>query len=229
MFMSEDEPRAVITRTGGRTQLKLINPDAAVSRIGVDVLAAFFKCFVAADRISTFEQMLVFNANSLPEDSVAYERNLRTIVFLLASTMYEAASALQELTSVRVIERMKDKTLWEPLNQLRGQWHKDHLASVVRNQLGHHLGQLDNYKKGVAQQAESVDLLVYAADDELRLSTAFPGAWDALFGGLEISQEEIESVISETQKGHLVFHDLIAAAFGEVVRTAGIDVQDDRQ
>jgi hypothetical protein len=63
----EEEPRIVVTGTeGGAHEIKIVGPKVFADRIGPDLFAAFLKCFVGCDRISTFEQMLLFNVGFAP-------------------------------------------------------------------------------------------------------------------------------------------------------------------
>jgi hypothetical protein len=82
--------------------------------VGHRLLAAFLKCFVGVDRLLSLEQLMVMNSRAQTEDSVAYTRNLRLIVQLLAATAYETGIALQEISNAKVVEKMRDASKWEP-------------------------------------------------------------------------------------------------------------------
>jgi hypothetical protein len=66
-------------------------------RVGLDLVAAFLKCFEGVNRLIALEQLVRFNEEVLQRRLVAFDRNKRTIILFLGSTMYEVGEALQDL------------------------------------------------------------------------------------------------------------------------------------
>jgi hypothetical protein len=226
---SKASPRAVFTGSvGGDWQLSLINPKAIREKVGRDILAAILKCFVGTDRVMTLEQMLDLNARHIATDSPAHDRNLHVLVFLMAGTLYELAAALQELCNAKVVEKMADTQPWTAVNDARKQWHNDPLMAKFRNQLAHHLGDVEAYGRGIDAMFDGDADLLLAKGYEARHSEWYPAAWDALFRGVDIDDEGFQEGIRRTKKTHDALPDQLIAVFREVLKSCGIEAEDRR-
>lgn len=196
--------------------------------IGVDLLAAFLKCFHGVDRLLSLEQLLMVNQRSLEDGSIAQTRNLRLVAFYLASTMYELGDALQGLCSARVVERISDRAVWEPVNQLRGQWRGDARFGKIRNALGFHLGERDDYRTGIdrlVDQPTAAESLFYVHDGEGRRHEGECRlAFDSLLAGLSIDESDMHYVLAATRQAHVQLPDQLIAVWADVCETAGIPI-----
>jgi hypothetical protein len=228
---AHEDQRATAVFSGssdGYWKLSLLNPQAIAASVGRQILAAFFKCFVATDRVTTLEQMLELNALHVAVDTPAYDRNLRILVLLMASTLYELGQALQELCEARVVEKMSDKSPWDSVNEARKRWHTDPLMGKLRNQLGHHLGKLDNYCRGVDSMVNSNDDILLAHGGQTRHSEEYPAAWNAIFLGIDIDAKAFADGVRLTRKTHEDLPDALVAVFAEVLEGCGVHVEDRR-
>ena len=198
-------PKAVFAGSlVGDWRVSLVDAKAIQVAIGRPLFAAFLKCFVGVDRVMSLEQMLELNQHHLERDSPAHDRNLRVLVFLMAGTLYELGEALQELCSARVTERMADKNEWTPINAIRKQWHTNPLMSKFRNQLAHHLGELEAYGKGLdATLGADTQMILSRGRGQTRYADESPAAWEVLFRGVEISNAEFQQGIVLTRETHL--------------------------
>ncbi len=189
-------------------------------------------CFVAADRIVSLEQLLIMSQKQqgMVEMHEA-PRNQILIFWLLAGTLHETGAALQELCSAQVVKKMKKKkTVWGPLNSLRGEWNTSPMGSMMRNQIGHHLGETKYYEAGLAavtaRRKRRVTLL--KASGSAYHDGRYVLAADAVLLGLNIQKADMVRFMSREKKAHLAFPARLTEAFMEVLRTVGIGFVDAR-
>src|SRR5262249_19732765 len=121
----------------GPWEVRMENPQAIADKIGDDVLAAFFKCFFGIERITAIQHFILLNyEHSQKPDigrSVAVERNENMLMLTMAGTMYELGIALQHLQATKVVVNLKDRSAWEPLNEMSKHWTTDSMANQIRN------------------------------------------------------------------------------------------------
>ena len=190
-------------------------------RVGLDLVAAFLKCFEGVDRVVVLEQMLVFSSRNLPEDSPSHRRNQRILVLMLGATMYELGEALQELCSAKVVEKMNDRSAWKPVNELRGRWRGDSRLAQLRNTFGFHLGHLDLYRAGLAARlAESDEQLFVRSEGTKRHDTECVLPFNALLAGAGIEDQWVKDVFTMTWNAHTELPDQLNAVSVSVKRVA---------
>jgi hypothetical protein len=210
-------------------QLRLTEPAEVAKLIGEELLASFLKCFVGVDKILTYEQCFMWNAENLPSDSIASTRNLHVLSSATATTMYELKNALQDLKNAKVESKMTDTSNWAPLDRLRARWFKHPNVSEIRNELGAHLGKVETYKKGLAVLINEPEVILLTSDDARCRSGQFIGALDTLLRGLRIDNAEFKAALEEmSEAAHKQIHPLVTAAFLDVLETAGIPIDDQR-
>ena len=67
--------------------------------LGPDVVGAFARCFVHADRLVSLTSFAYHSLKQYPEDSPAFGRNLQTMVWFVVGTLRELALAIRDLRS----------------------------------------------------------------------------------------------------------------------------------
>jgi hypothetical protein len=200
--------------------------------IGIDVLAALYKCLVGVDRITTLEHLIYIsqvdyaNRNG-GRDTPSAERNMHLLFLLMAGTMYEVGEALQQLTSAKAALKVKDKTVWEPINELRKSWYREPYASKIRNCFSHHLGELDSFKRGIEKSPDQVELL--RGQTTLRHGARFLEPWNALLRGEDLQDNEFDAFVKKTQAGHDSLPEHMVKFFAELLSANGIEVVDERR
>jgi hypothetical protein len=204
--------------------------------LGEDTLAAFLKCFVGADRLKSLLQMFALAQETVNNDTVPGERNLFVFSMLVVGTLHELGNALQELENTKVHLRMNDRTAWEPLRVFRAVW-KDHpVGKRMRNEAGHHLGNLTTYKRGLKELTRtSIDTPLLVGMGQGALSDFATGAWDVLLRGIsgdsgqkkELDHTDLKSLLDDMVVAQREFYPALLGAFIEALDTVGVQV--DRQ
>jgi hypothetical protein len=214
-----------LVRRGGEEnwEIWVENTRQLVERVGHDLVAAFLKCFEGVGRVHSLEQLMYFNLKALGEDAVPYDRNLRALILLLGSTMYELGDALQQLCDAKVATKMNDRSAWHPLNELRGKWRGDGRLAKLRNTFGFHLGDLDLYRAGLAAWlVKADDHLFERGEGSKRHGGEFMLSFNTLLEGADVNDAWWQAVIELTQEAHTELPEQLHAVWLEVLRTAGI-------
>ena len=194
-------------------------------RIGHDLFAAFLKCFEGADRLLALEFLMVCNGRVLGEHSIKYSRNLRILVNLTGSTVYEIGEALDEPNGARVVSKMKDPSNWEPLNALRKLWRNDDRLRTLRNTFGFHLGKRSLYREGLAALLQdSAEQYFEEGEGQFRHDSQAVLPFNALSAGLGIDEEWLDAVVKMTQEAHSAFPELLNDVWKDVLVTANVDL-----
>ena len=185
------------------------------------------KCFVGVDRLMTFEQMLVFNVRELKLESIAYTRNLRVLVMMLAGTLYELGEALQAVNAALALRNLGDLPGWKPLNDRRKLWTNDASLRKARNQMAHHLGDSGLYEGALISlvAAGSDEDCIYHCDGTKRQDGETELGWALLLRGLDIPEEQLRALLEITQTGHEDIPDLMAVFFGDVLDRCGVEIE----
>lgn len=198
---------------------------AVAAIIGEDVLAHFYRCFVATDRIVALESLMVLNATQLDRDSVASERNMHHLVLLLAAAMYEVGDALQGLTSGPFGRKLQTMAAWAPLNQMRAEWNKEAFASKIRNGFAHHFGEIEKYRVGIRQGP--VSAVIEVGEGHRLHDGRVIEPWNALLRGEEVNDAQMDAFVKKSRDAHTQLPELVTALFHEVLTAAGVAIRNE--
>lgn len=228
----EPEPRTLLLFQGsrsGRWYMHLNNPSDFSRRIGKNVLAAFMKCFVGADRLTTIVHLLqLIGLDGAKENSIAFNRNLFLLATLMSGSLYEFTSALQELTGTKIGLVLKKESSWQKLSEIRSRWQKQD-AKEVRHQLAHHLGDKELYLKGLGEQLKNRRLQLYAATGRNPVQGIFEGALSTLTLGLSLDVTDYTKLLDSSTTDAVQVPNLLLDVFTLILRNAGIGIDDDRE
>jgi hypothetical protein len=193
------------------------------NRIGHDLFAAFLKCFEGAERIFALEHLMFCSQQVLSRDSYKFDRNLRMLVNFIGATMYEVGEALEQLNGARVVEKMNDRSKWEPLNGLRKLWRNDHRLRTLRNTFGFHLGEPKLYRDGLEAKLQKSDDLVFEHGEGSRRHDGHGVlAVEVLLEAKTIDESWLEAVVDMVQEAHETYPDLLHEVWKEVLVSAGV-------
>jgi hypothetical protein len=201
--------------------------------IGEDAFAAFMRCFVGADRLKSLLHFYIAAEEKFGGIGPASERNFNVSWLLVVGTLHEVGDALQVLCSTQAHMKLKNQRPWLRLNKLRKTWYKQPLASRVRNQGGHHLGDMDVYKAGMAKLSEmTLDTPLRVGQGQRRDHSFARGAWDVLLLGMtsktamrpEVEIVQLKRLLKDAGVAHRKLHDALEAYFIAVLESAGIGI-----
>lgn len=150
------EPRAVLVEEGGSEhwKIELKNFKQFRDALGPDVMNAFCRCFVWADRLASLISFAYVSQNHHGPESVAFNRNLQTMVWFTIGTLRELATAIRDLRSALAKRGMLDpqSAPWIKLRDIEGRWEDDPFYRNMRNVAAFHVDP-DVMEKGLSELA----------------------------------------------------------------------------
>jgi hypothetical protein len=225
-----EDPYVEIDRGDDAYEFRMHNVQAIANAIGERVLAAFYKCFVGVERIAAYEHLIHLNnycarrPDDHPEtDQHGFDRNLRVLVTLMHGIMYEMGEGLQNLCNAQVVTRIQNRELWMPLNKIRGDWHTEEYAALVRNTFAHHLGEVEDYVRGI-RHADAPAVAVLHVFNRHRATGQYREPHDALLRAHNIQDQRHAEFVRAAFRDHVRLPELLQPLFEEVLRTCGVAV-----
>ena len=105
-----------------------------------DVMNAFCRCFVHADRLTSTTTCTDVSEKLHGKDSIVFGRDLITMVWFTVGTLRELGSALRDLRSALKKRGLLDSgsAPWVTLRDLEKRWHS-HLYVSMRNHAAFHI------------------------------------------------------------------------------------------
>jgi hypothetical protein len=222
----------------GHWSVEICNFSDLDTRVGRPLLAAFLKCFVGIDRITTFQDLIRLNAAndgaiSAPGtegDAPQTQRNIFLLNALLAGTLYEIGDALHELSRAGVVDSMSDPSLWQPLDQMRKRWQKAKVPGEMRNQIAHHLGDLSVYETGVGKLSSLEAPVEFARGiGQSAFGAHHIGPWNALTQGLRMEDHEFRTLSEGVVRDHQNLAESLMEVFLNVLDAEEIPLADLRR
>jgi len=109
--------------------------------LGEELLAAFCRCFVHADRLTSLIHFVRLLEKHCPPDSVAVTRDLHSMSWFAVGTLREYGKAIgtlkSEFVKASIFERDTDE--WRRLLELEKRWERDPIYVKLRNQVAFHV------------------------------------------------------------------------------------------
>ena len=125
----------------GSWEFKLRNLRRFDEVFGRDVLKAFCRCFVHVDRLNSLISCMHTSEQFHGRDSVAYARDLNTLVWFTVGSLRELARAVQGLRAALATRGRLDpeSAPWVTLRNLERRWENDGDYRRMRNQAAFHV------------------------------------------------------------------------------------------
>ena len=143
--------------TDGPWKFKLRNLGRFDEVFGRSVLNAFCRCFVHVDRLNSLISCMHTSEQYHGRNSVAYSRDLNTLVWFTVGTLRELAHAIQHLRSAlaRCGRLDPDSAPWVTLRDLERRWNNDDYRRM-RDQAAFHVD-ARVIERGLNELAEDED------------------------------------------------------------------------
>ena len=143
--------------TDGPWEFKLRNLRRFDEVFGRRVLIAFCRCFVHVDRLNSLISCMHTSEQHHGGDSIAYARDLDTLVWFSVGTLRELARAIQDLRSaLKKCDRLDTKSdPWVTLRKLERRWENDDYRRM-RDQAAFHVDE-KVIERGLTKLVEDED------------------------------------------------------------------------
>ena len=188
--------------TNGPWRLELRNLKRFDEVFDRSVLNAFCRCFVHVNRLSSLISCMYTSEQCHGQDSIAYQRDLNTLVWFTVGTLRELARAIQHLRSkLETCKRLDPESdPWITLDDLGQRWQSSEYRKW-RNQVAFHVDE-EVIERGLEALVESEDNVTLAKGDgpkqvDCRLTLGFLSLQNGLGIDLDGYGQFLEVVIED--------------------------------
>ena len=199
----------------GAWEFKLRNLGRFDEVFGRDVLRAFCRCFVHVDRLNSLISCMHTSQQHHGRDSVAYARDLNTLVWFTVGTLRELATAIQGLRAALATRGRLDpeSAPWVTLCRLERRWENDDGYRRMRNQAAFHVDP-DVIETGLNVLVEDEDDVTLAEGRGPRhVDSRLTLGWLSLHNGLGLDLEDYGEFLDTVMEGHAAAGTAIQEAF----------------
>jgi hypothetical protein len=183
-------PKAAFLNDGSLVRIEIDDFAAFRSALGEDVLSAFCRCFVHADRLTSLMHFTRLVFDHCPHDSVAFTRDAYSMAWFAIGTMREYAKAIQKLRSAfnRAGIFDKESAEWERLIEFESRWERDTAYFKLRDLVAFHVDPNDEIiPRGLDELAKKSPVTLFLSDKP-DAPTSAHGHWyrlgmEAIFDG----------------------------------------------
>lgn len=208
-------------RRDGSGMLETTDFERLRAALGDQVLSGFLRLFVWVDRLESLTMLGYWNIQNLPQQSVAFGRNLQTMVWFVGGALYEAARAVIQLKRAGLEARLVDLTSWHELLGFAKRWANKRELIAVRNTIAFHVDE-DVIADGIAKTSAGGERLpVVVGDSEKAVAASYRLGLEVLLSGTGLTLQHYETVIQTLAEDHSRFADLVAIVFYQTLNAAG--------
>ena len=142
----------VVTEASGRWKIELVNFQKFDEVLTRDVMNAFCRCFVHADRLTSTTTCTDVSEKLHGKDSIVFARDLLAMLWFTIGTLRELALALKDLRSALKKRGLLDSgsAPWVTLSDLEKRWDRDKLFRKMRNVAAFHIDK-ETINKGLTE------------------------------------------------------------------------------
>ena len=200
--------------TDGSWKFEIRNLARFDELFGRSVLTAFCRCFVHVDRLNSLLSCMYTSEQYHGRDSVAYARDLNTLVWFTVGTLRELAQAIQHLRSglARSGRLDPEAAPWVTLRDLERRWEND-VYLRMRNQAAFHVDD-EVIARGVnALVTDEDDVTLAEGLGSKHVNSRLTLGFLALHNGLALDPDAFRQFLDAVMEGHVAAGKAIQEAF----------------
>ncbi len=199
-----------------------------VDVLGSEVMNAFCRCFVHADRLTSLIGFVFSSEERYGKDSPPFQRDLQTMVWFTVGTLRELALAIRDLRSSMAKRGTLDIKAppWIVLAEVERRWEDDPIYRNMRNVAAFHVDS-DMTAKGLAALARQGRVVLIQGDGRPQRHTFLRIGLEALFMGSAMEIKEFEEFMESVGKDQGV-SSAVEEAFILALNAAGIPFKEHR-
>jgi hypothetical protein len=221
----EHSPEAAIEfveQAGKPWRIVLKNFDTLQAALGRDVLRAFCRCFVHADRLTSTISSIHASEQLHGRESVAFDRDLHTLVWFTIGTLRELALAIRELRAALARHRKfdPDSSTWQELRDVEKRWEDDESFRRMRDKAAFHVDP-EVIDKGLDELVKHRDVDLARGDGRKSVDASLTLGLEAMHNGLGLTLEEYGKFLGTVSADHGVAV-TIQEAFVLACQSAGV-------
>lgn len=207
-----------------RWKIELRNFKQLEEAFGRDVLNAFSRCFVHADRLTSTVSCIYASEKLHSRDSVAFERDLNSMVWFTIGTLRELATAIQDLrAALRKRGRLDPNSPpWVTLRGLEDRWEGNEFYRKKRDVGAFHVDP-EVIDKGLDELIkDQKDVTLSLGDGRRGVESQLALGLLALHNGLDLDLEGYRQFLQVVSDDHGDAASAIQEAFIDAARAAGV-------
>jgi len=211
----------------GRWSIELRNFREFEQLLGRDVVNAFCRCFVHADRLTSTISCIHASESVHGRDSVAFERDLNTMVWFTIGTLREFAKALGVLRAAlkRTTRLDINSAPWVRLRELEDRWERNDFFRKKRDVAAFHLDS-DVIDIGLDQLLkDQPDVALVVGDARAQIRTQLALGFLALHNGLGLDLAGFRDFVAVVGDDHAAAAEAIQTVFMNVAQAAGVEMR----
>ena len=189
--------------------------------LGREVLTAFCRCFVHADRLNSTMSCMDASAKHHGGNSIAYARDLNAMVWFSVGTLRELAHSIQSLRRALDERGLHDpeSAPWVVLSALENRWQ---FYKKMRDTVAFHVD-AEVVSKGLDKVITEPNVMVCEGEGQKNVKSRLTLGYLALHNGVEWDLREALEIVRDD---HLQAGPAIQKAFARAAKQAGVPVQE---
>jgi hypothetical protein len=190
--------------------------------LGRDVLAGFCRCFVHADRLTSTISAIYASQQLHGRESVAFGRDLHTLVWFTIGTLRELALGIRELRAALKKRGILDSESeqWLKLREVEKRWEDDEAFRRMRDKAAFHVDP-DIIDKGLDELLKERDVELSQGEGPKSVNASLSLGFLAMHHGLGMDLDAYREFLESVSGDHGIT-DAIQEAFVLAARSAGI-------
>ena len=204
-------------------EIRLRNPKDLKEVLGRDVLNAFCRCFVHADRLQSIVSCMYASHRQHGQDSVAYKRDVHTLLWFTIGTLHEFAKGIQQLQKALEKRRILDyeSEPWCDLKKFEKRWNDNEFFRKMRNKVAFHVDK-DVVNKGLNEMIEEPYVTLVQGQGPRGVDCCLPFGFLTVLNGLDMNIERYGELVDVVMNDHAVTVKAIQKVFILATQAAGI-------
>jgi hypothetical protein len=214
-------PRLIPAR---RWKIELRNFRALQEVLGKDVLNAFSRCFVHADRLTSTISCIHASQRLYGRAAVAFERDLNTMVWFTIGTLREFGRAVNDLrNALRRQGRLDPNSApWQTLRALEDRWNRNEFYRKKRDTAAFHVDP-EVVNRGIDEiTRDQADTVLSLGDGRRGIESQIALGLLTLHNGIGLDLEGYREFLQTVSDDHGDAATAIQEAFIQDARAAGI-------
>ena len=205
-----------------RWKIELRNFERFEAALGREVLSVFSRCFVHADRLISTVSCTYASQQLHGRDSVAFGRDLHTMVWFTIGTLRELALAIRELRAALRMRGLLDPQSppWIKLRDVERRWEDDPSFRRMRDRAAFHVD-ANVIDRGLDELLNERDVELSRGEGPKSVNASLSLGFLAMHNGLGMDLDAYRAFLEKVRDDHGISQ-TIQEAFILAAGTAGI-------
>lgn len=212
----------LVEEEGKPWKIVLRNFEQVETALGRDVLRGFCRCFIHADRLTSTISSIYASRELHGSESVAFGRDLHTLVWFTIGTLRELALAIRELRSALARQRKLDPESppWVKLRDIEKRWEDDESFRRMRDKAAFHVDS-DVIDKGLDELIKQRDVDLARGEGRKSVNASLTLGLEAMHNGLDMDLQQYGEFLEKVSADHGIA-ETIQEAFVLACQSAGV-------